>query len=148
MIPIQKTKTVILLRPQLKDNGAFANNAYVDFSGWNHCRFLFLVGDTDIAVGSTNESTPPLIEECDTTGGSYTAVAGAELSAVIGAGDDNKAFAIDLDLRKTHKRYGRVQAPAAGDGTLGANLAIIAILSMGNQPLDDAGQGLEELVTA
>jgi hypothetical protein len=148
MIPIQKTKTVILVRPQLKDNGAFANNTYVDFSGWNHCRFLFLVGDTDIAVGSSDDSTPPLIEECDTAGGTYTAVSGAALSAVIGATDDNKAFAIDLNLLKTHKRYGRVKAPTAGDGSTGANLCIIAILSMGNQPKNDAGQGLEELITA
>ncbi len=145
---MQRTKVVILLRPQLKNNGAFANNAYVDFSNWNHCRFLFLVGDTDIAVGSGDASTAPLVEECNTTGGSYTAVSDAELSAVIGAGDDNKAFAIDVNLRKTHMRYGRVKAPTAGNGSTGANLAIVAILSIGNMPKDAAGQGLEELVAA
>jgi hypothetical protein len=149
MIEIQTTKTVILLRPQLKNNGAFANNTYVDWHAWNHCRFLFIVGDTDIAVGSGDASTAPLIEECNTTGGTYTAVTGAQLSAVIGATDDNKNFAIDIDLRKTLKRYARVKAPTAGNGSTGANLTILAILSKGQiGPKDAAGQGLSELVYA
>ena len=110
---------------------------------------LFVVGDTDIAVGSGDDSTEPFVEECDTVGGEYTAVTGAALSAVIGAGDDNKLFAIDIDLRKTHKRYGRVNAPSAGDGSVGANLAIVVILSDGAiSPCDAAGMGLADLVNA
>jgi hypothetical protein len=148
MIHIQETKSVIVLRPQVKNNGAFSNNTYVDFSEWNHARFLFIVGDTDVAVGSGDAATPPLIEECDTTGGGYTAITGAALSAVIGAGDDNKLYAIDVDLMKMHKRYGRVKAPTAGNAT-GANLAIICILSRGaKSPLNAAGMGLAELVAA
>ena len=148
MIDIQATKTVILLRPQLRNNGAFANNTYVDLSEWAHARFLFVVGDTDVIIGSTDTSTPPFVEECDTTGGAYTAVSDAELSAVIGAGDDNKLYAIDVDLTKTHKRYGRVNAPTAGNQT-GANLAILCILSRGaKSPLNAAGMGLAELVVA
>ncbi len=148
MIDMQTMKTVILLRPQLKNNGAFANNTYVDLSEWNYARFLLIVGDTDVIVGSTDTSTPPFVEECDTTGGDYTAVTDAELSAVIGTGDDVKLYAIDLDLTKTHKRYARVNAPTAGDAT-GANLAILCILSRGGKsPLNAAGMGLAALVTA
>ncbi|MBN2270008.1 MAG: hypothetical protein JXN61_05295 [Sedimentisphaerales bacterium] len=148
MNEVQAMKTVILLRPQLKNNGAFANNTYVDFAGWNHARFLFVVGDTDAAVGSGDDSTPPFIEQCDTTGGDYTPITDAELSAVIGTGDDNKLFAIDVDLTKSHKRYGRVNAPTAGTGSNGANLAILCQLSKGAiAPHDAAGMGLEELVT-
>lgn len=148
MVDVQATKTLILLRPQVKNNGVFANNVYVDLSEWNHARFLFIVGDTDVAVGSSDAATPPLVEECDTTGGGYTAITDAALSAVIGAGDDNKLYAIDVDLTKTHKRYARVQAPAAGNAT-GANLAILCILSRGaKSPLNAAGMGLAELVTA
>jgi hypothetical protein len=148
MIQIQGMKTVILLRPQLRNNGVFANNTYVDLSEWNHARFLFIVGDTDVIIGSTNTSTPPFVEECDTTDGGYTAITDAALSAVIGAGDDNKVYAIDVDLTKTHKRYGRVNAPTAGNAT-GANLAILCILSRGaKSPLNAAGMGLAELVVA
>jgi len=148
MIHIQGMKTVILLRPQLRNNGAFANNTYVDLSEWNHARFLLAVGDTDVIVGSGDTSTAPFVEECDTTGGDYTPITDAELSAVIGTGDDNKLFAIDVDLTKTHKRYARVNAPTAGNQT-GANLAILCILSRGaKSPLNAAGMGLAELVTA
>ena len=139
---------MILLRPQLRNNGAFANNTYVDLSEWNHARFLLAVGDTDVIVGSGDTSTAPFVEECDTTGGDYTPITDAELSAVIGTGDDNKLFAIDVDLTKTHKRYARVNAPTAGNQT-GANLAILCILSRGaKSPLNAAGMGLAELVTA
>jgi hypothetical protein len=148
MIDIQTMKMVILLRPQLKNNGAFANNTYVDLSEWNHARFVFIVGDTDVMIGSTDTSTPPFVEECDTTGGDYTAVTDAALSAVIGAGDDNKLYAIDVDLTKAHKRYARVNAPTAGNVT-GANLGIVCILSRGGKsPLNAAGMGLAELVAA
>jgi len=148
MIDIQTMKTVILLRPQLRNNGAFANNTYADLSGWKHARFLLAVGDTDVIVGSGDTSTPPFVEECDTTGGGYTAITGAALSAVIGAGGDNKFYAIDVDLTKTHKRYARINAPTAGNQT-GANLAILCILSRGaKSPLNAAGMGLAELVTA
>jgi len=148
MIQVQETKTIIALRPQLKNNGAFDNNAYWDRKGWAHERVLFVVGDTDVIIGSTNTSTPPFVEECDTVGGGYTAVTGAELSAVIGIGDDNKLFAIDIGLTKSHKRYGRVNAPTAGNDT-GANLAIVVQLSRPSiGPKNAAGQGLAEHVAA
>ncbi len=148
MIAVQSTKRVIALRPQLKNNGAFANNTYWDRSGFSHERIEFIVGDTDVAVGSGDAATPPFVEECDTTGGSYSAVTGAALSAVIGATDDNKSFAIDVDLAKSHKRYGRVNAPTAGDAT-GANMTIIITLSRAAiAPRNAAEQGLAEHVKA
>lgn len=148
MIGVQKTKRVVILKPQIKNNGAFAGNTYFDTSGWGHARVEFLVGDTDVIIGSTDTSTAPFVEECDTAGGSYTAVTGAALSAVISATDDNKNFAIDVNLAKTHKRYMRVNAPTAGDAT-GGNLCIIATLSEpARAPKDGAGQGFEELVSA
>ena len=43
----------------------------------------------------------------------------------------------------------QVNAPHAGDGTTGANLCILAILSDPQiAPKDAAGQGLEELIVA
>jgi hypothetical protein len=149
MNPIEALKLQQLVPPQLKDNGAFTGNTYVDTSGWNKLRIAFIVGTLDIAVGSTTAGTAPYVEECDTTGGSYTAVTDAALSAVIGAGDDDKNFAIDIDLTKTHKRYMQVNAPTAGDGTNGANMTIIALLSRpASSPVTAAEQGFEEIINA
>lgn len=155
MKDIQLTKTVLMLRPQLKDDGDFANNTYVDTAGFGHLRVLFAVGDTDVAsgdaIGSTAEGTAPLIEECDTTGGTYTDVTSAALADSIQYDEDAGLFAIDIDLSKSQKRYMKVQAPhsAAGAST-GSNLCIIGILSkpIGNAPATATQQGLTELVAA
>ena len=152
MIPIQETKTVILLQPETKNDGDFTNNTYVDTAGWGHLRVLLATGviTASSPIGSTAEGTAVKLEECDTTGGSYTDVSGAALADAIADDEDNKLFAIDVDLTKTHKRYMQVNAPHSGDGTPGASLCIIGILSKpeGNGPANAAGQGLEELVAA
>jgi len=149
MIEVQNQKTVILTPPQLKDAGALTGNTYVDTAGWSHLRVLFVIGTLDIGLGSTAAGTAPKIEECDTTDGSYTDVADAALADAIAADEDDKLFAIDVDLAKSHKRYMRVNAPTAGDGTNGVNAAIIGILSRPDiGPSSAAEQGLEELVTA
>ncbi len=152
MFDIEKTKDVILLRPQLKDNGDFANNTYVDTSGFGHLRVRLIVGDTDVAagaaVGSTAEGTAPLVEECDTVDGSYTAVTGAALADSIAYNEDNSIFVIDIDLRKTHKRYMRVQAPHSAAGAAnGSNLCILATLSEPQEsPMTAAAAGLAEWI--
>lgn len=149
MIDVQKQKAVLALPPQLKDDGDFAGNAYVDTSGWGHVRFLLAVGTLDAAIGSTAEGNAPKVEECDTPGGSYSDVAGAVLADAIADDEDDSFFAIDVDLRKAHKRYMRVNAPHAGDGAVGANLCIIAILSDPQIAPDSATeQGLAEHISA
>ena len=151
MIDIQNTKTVILLQPETKNNGDFTNNTYVDTLGFNFLRVLFITGviTASAPIGSTAEGTAPLVEECDTAGGSYTAVSGAALADAIADDEDGKLFAIDIDLTKSHKRYMKVQAPHVGDGTPGASLCITAQLwrpEIG--PMNAAGQGLTEHITA
>lgn len=143
-----------LLRPQLKDDGDFANNSYIDKQGLSSVLFLLYAGDTDVAagdaIGSTAEGTALFVEECDTTGGTYTAVAGAALADPIQYNEDDKLFGIFVDCSKTRKRYMRVNAPhsAAGAST-GSNLAILAIGFPADQfPKDAAGQGLTELIEA
>lgn len=152
MIEIQNMKIGILTPPQIKNNGNFDTNTYIDTAGWNHLRVLFITGviTASSPIGSTAEGTAPLVEECDTTGGSYTAVTGAALADAIADDEDGLLFAIDIDLTKTHKRYMQVQAPHSGDGTPGAALAIIGILSRpdGNGPVNAAQMGLNELITA
>ena len=154
MFDIKKSTTALLLPPQLKDDGDFAGNTYVDTSGFSHARFLLAVGTTDVAageaIGSTAEGTAPLVEECDTVDGSYTAVADAALADSIAYNEDDKVFCIDVDLRKTHKRYMRVQAPHSAAGAVnGSNLCIVAILSECQEsPMTAAKAGLAEWIEA
>jgi hypothetical protein len=135
--------------PQLKDNGDLAGNTYIDTLGLSGLLFLIVTGTIDAALGSTAEGTAPLIEECDTTGGGYTAVTSAALADAIGAGEDDSVFGIFVNLAKTHKRYMRVQAPHAGDGTNGVNACILAIGFPSDQmPKNAAEMGLAELIEA
>lgn len=147
MIEVQNMKFVNALYPQLKDDGDLADNNYVDMAGWGHVRFLIQIGNLDAALGSTAEGTAPYVEECDTNDGSYSKVTDAELADAIADDEDGKLFAIDIDLTKTHKRYMRLNAPHAGNGSTGVNAAAIAILSRPSiGPKDAAGQGLTELI--
>ena len=126
----QNTKKVLLLPPQLKDDGDFAGNAYVDTKGWGYVEFLILIGALDAAFGSTAETAAPKIEECDTSDGTCSDLTSAALADAIGATEDDSLFQIDVDLvNVAHKRFMRVNAPHAGDGTTGVNAAILAILS-------------------
>jgi hypothetical protein len=137
-----------LTPPQAKNNGDFLNNTYMDLSGLGSVMVVFQVGTTDAAVGSTDEATPPILEECDTYDGSYSAITAAALSTVIGAGDDDTLHGIIVDLTKSHKRYLRVKAPHAANATA-ANMAILAIGFPANHgPMTGAQMGLHELIQA
>ena len=150
MIPeIMLSYSKLMLPPQLKDNGDAAGNTYIDtcINGcrWGHLRIYIAPGTIDAAIGSTAEGTAPLVEECDTTDGTYTAVTGAALADPIAATEDDSLFAIDVNLQKAHKRYVQVQVPHVGDGTTGANLAIFGILTKPDvAPITAAQMGLAE----
>jgi hypothetical protein len=155
MIDAQATKKVLLLRPQLKDDGNFANNTYVDTQGWGYAEFLFLVGDTDVAagdaIGSTAEGTAPYIEQSDSSGSGYSKITDAELADSIQYNEDNSLFQIDVNLAdKSHKRYMRANAPHSAAGAAnGSNLAILCILSRPHQAPENAAQrGLTEHIVA
>jgi len=145
---LKALKVKQVLPSEFKNNGAFTGNTYFDTLGLGAVLFLINLGVTDVIVGSTDTSTPLLVEECDTTGGDYTAVEDAELAAVLGAGDDGKVYGIHVDLTKTHKRYMRVQAPTAGNST-GANLQITALgFPADVLPKSASEMGLTELIEA
>jgi hypothetical protein len=154
MINAQANKKVLLLKPQLKDDGDFAGNTYVDTSGWGYAEFIFLVGDTDVAagdaIGSTAEGTAPYIEQSDSTGSGYAKITDAELATAIQYNDDGKLFEIDVNLSKSHKRYMRANAPHSAAGAVnGSNLAILCILSEPDiAPNIAAERGLEEHIIA
>lgn len=151
MNEIQRQKFALCLPPVSANGANFASNTYVDTQGWDHVRFLLITGAITggSAIGSTAHTTAPLIEECDTTGGGYTAVTSAQLADAIADSEGGKMFAIDVDLSQSHKRYMQVQAPDAGTGA--ALLAIVAILSKKSSGVfsgSAADAGLQELITA
>jgi len=150
MIDIQNTKIANLCYPQLKDDGDLADQTYVDTLGWGHARFVIMMGNTDITLGSTAEGTAPKIEECDTSGGTYSDVSGAALADSVAADEDGKIFAIDVDLTKSHKRYMQWNTLHAGNGSTGVNACAFVILSRpeGNGPVSAADMGLTEHIKA
>jgi len=138
-----------MIYPELKDNGAFTNNTYFDTQGLSALLVLFQIGAIDIGFGSNADDEVPKLEECDTTGGTYTAVTDAALSACPGASDDGKLYGIFVDLSKTHKRYIQIDDPTAGDGTAGVAASAIGIGFPSDQmPHNAAGMGLTELIEA
>jgi len=133
MIPIEQTKTVVLVPPQIKDNGAPASLTYVDTKGWGHLRVLIVTGVIDAATTDT-----PLLSASSATGGTYTAITGATVTA-IADGDDDEIAGIDVDLSSgKHYRYIKCEV-TAGDGTTGTNLCVLGILS---RPSSGANTGL------
>ena len=148
--PIKGLKFGLMLPPELKDDGDFAGNTYIDTSEFSHLRVLLITGEPfDAAVGSTAEGTAVKLEECDTTDGSYTDITSAALADAIALTEDDSIFAIDVDLTKTHKRYVQVNAPHSGDGTTGCNMCILGILSAAaHHGLTAADSGLTELIEA
>jgi hypothetical protein len=150
MIPIERQQYTLILPPISANNANFSGNTYVDTAGWAHARFLLITGALAAGVGSTAHTTAPLVEECDTTGGTYVAVTNAALADAISDSEDNSLFAIDVDLTGSHRRYMRIQAPDAGAGA--CILGIVAILSKKESGPPHNGlaadAGLTELISA
>ena len=145
---VQQLKFTQCLAPTPKDNGDFAGNTYVDTRGLKELAFLIETGDLAAAIGSTAEGNAVKVEECDTSGGSYTDVTSAALANAIADTEDNKLFYIIVDLKKSHKRFMRVNAPHAGDGSgTDSLLSVVAIGVPDSMPVNAAGAGLQELIT-
>ncbi len=137
------TKDVLMTPPQLKDNGAPAGITWADTQSWSHLRCRIIVGTTDKDMTAAAKMT-----ESDTTGGSYTDITSAALANAVLATEDDKIFAIDVDLTKTHKRYIKC-ALTAGDGTTGTNLCVLGTLSRPDKTIGSAANaGLQELISA
>ncbi len=150
MINVDNMTFGLLTYPQAKDNGDFANNTYIDTQGYHHLRVLMAVGVLDTPIGSTAEGNAVKLEEADNADFSDASdISGAALADAIADDEDGKLFAIDVDLTKSHKRYMRINAPHAGDGTTGATFCAIGILSRADRgPTTAAQKGLAELIQA
>lgn len=147
MNQMQNEVAKIMLPTQLRNNGDFANNAAMDIRGAHEACVEIHTGTIDCAIGSTVETEPLKLEECDTEGGSYTDIEGAELAAAIANTKSNKIYRIDIPMDRTRKAFVRVNTPHAGAGSAGANMTIIGRKAkLENGPADATERGLEEHV--
>jgi hypothetical protein len=142
----------VTFNPAVEDDdapvGAFAdaNPVSVDRAGYDHALVLLTVGATDIAMASyaVYSGAAAASGASDST---YTKITGAELTgaALPSADDDNKVFAISIDLRALSDRYLAVDA-VAGNGSTGSHLTINVILTRGAEYLGTAAdQGYASL---
>lgn len=144
MMPSQNTKLVNVLSPQAITNNASFTTTVIDTLGYEYVEVVAMLGATDIAF------TALKIQECDTSGGSYTDVTGptnylgnatgliygtsalpdsdgGTASALPTATDDNHLFVFDVDMR-ARKRFLKLVA-TIGSGSTGGFLTALAILS-------------------
>lgn len=137
-----------LLPPELKDDGSFAGNAYYDMRDKDAVLVLLSAGTVfDADLGSTAETAPPYLEECDTTDGTYAKITDSDLDAVL-AGDDDATKIVGwfIDRRKTRKGFLRLNAPHSGNGTTGCVASAIAIGLPQIPPVSATAMGLKEFV--
>lgn len=132
--PHKDCKIHLLYGPISRDADSATTTAAINrqASGSGSLVFLFVMG---AAAASTTFT--PSFTECDTLGGSYTAVANGDLSATpvaFTSDDDNKYQAIAYIGRKAFVKAVLTQAAHAA-----GVVAILAIEFGGNQPMGAAG---------
>lgn len=131
MIEAQKAKYVAAVSPAAIIDNASATATAIDCKGARYAEIIVVQGTTDIAI------TALKLQECETSGGSYTDITGATFSAGLdtdgtalalpSATDDNQiaVFQVNLDKRM---RFIKVVA-TFGDGSVGGFIAAVARLS-------------------
>jgi hypothetical protein len=152
MINVMDQKVLLITPPGAIVDAASLTTTAIDTKGWDWLTVLVILGATDIAMTALKLQTSD-------TDGSYADLTGAvfgtsvmpdgstsALPAASGATGDNTIHAIQVNL-KGKKRFFDLVA-TGGDGTAGAYIMAIAILSRGEtSPSTAAGRGLaQELV--
>lgn len=127
-----KKKLAVLTEPQAKVNNGSVTCAYVDTYGADFAEFNVLLGATDAAL------TALYIQECDTSGGSYTQVPNTvfgtsnndtgSASTLPTSSSGNNLYTILVDCRGGRKRYLQPVITVA-DGSTGAYVAVLAELT-------------------
>lgn len=131
----KNVKAVVALQPQSITSDTTTVGEVVDTAGYESCTFV-------IATGSINDANLlPAITECDTSGGSYTAVAdgdliGTELLATLENANDADTAKIGY---RGSQRY--VKLSLVSTSTVGANLVgAVALLGHARDSSDNASQ--------
>jgi hypothetical protein len=132
----------------IKDNGSFTSAA-LDTKGADYAEILAILGATDIEMSTLK------VQECATSGGSYSDVTGlvfgtstntgGSTSEVPAATDDDTIYKFEIDVRYT-ERYLKIVA-TYGDGTVGGFFTAVAILSrLGESPKTAALAGCDQIL--
>lgn len=147
----QNVKFFSVTPPAAIIDNASATTAEIDTLGFDHCRIVVYLGATDIALSAL------AVTQSDTSGSGHANITGlvwgtsanidGTTSALPSATDDNTFQVADVDLRGK-KRYLDVTC-TVGDGTTGAFVTILAILSRAEEcPVTVAGMGCNEVLRA
>lgn len=151
MNALQTTKFLNITPPAaIVDNASWAT-VEIDTLGWDFLQIVAILGATDIAMAAL------AVTQSDTSGSGHANITGlvwgtstntdGTTSALPSAGDDNTIQLAEIDLRGK-KRYIDVTA-TGGDGSAGAFLCIIAILSRGKDaPVTATERGCNEILRA
>lgn len=129
MRALQNTKIVSAIKPDAAVNsGDFSANE-IDTIGYDYATVVFQFGT------AAAELTYLSVQECDTTGGSFSDVTGAVVgsgenidgddSALPGADDDNSLCVLEIDLRD-RKRFLKVKATAGSGDVYGSAFCILS----------------------
>jgi hypothetical protein len=132
MIEAQKAKYAPAIPPAAILDNTTATATAIDCRGASYIEIPVQIGATDIAVSALK------LQECDTSGGSYTDIPGASFNggtsfdgvtlALPSSTDDNQVHAFQGTL-VGRKRFVKVVC-TFGDGTVGGFVAATARLSM------------------
>lgn len=119
MIQAQAQKTLIVISPVTLGTGSGTSNA-IDTQGFHYANFELTVGATTGAID------PFKIQECATSGGSYTDITDAVLASPPGATDDNKIYSIKVRCGGNRLRYMKavLTEDATGSGIYGVNVTL------------------------
>ena len=148
MIHGQNTKVVNLTPPAAIVDNASLTVAELDTLGFDYCEIYVILGATDIAMSALT------LLEGDVSGETAAVTAGTwgtannhvgSTSTLPSATDDNGVFKFEIDLTK-RKRYLDLTA-TVGNGTNGAYVAVIAVLSRAKEAPQTATEaGCKEII--
>ena len=131
---LQGAKSVLALPPQ-SINGTDTNGTAIDTAGYSYASIFFLYG------ASTVDMEHLEIQECETSGGSYTAISGSAMTVPTST-DDNKVWQWGINLGGTRMRYLKIRVDPGAAATL---VGALAILTKGNIDCDtDTERGVAQ----
>jgi len=127
MNELQTTKIALAIAPAaIVDNAAFTSNVIDlnDFEGADYIEFVGALGATDAALTTLKIMESDIKTNATTLGGVPVLV--KDTASKPGALDDNKVFAVGINLKNKRQRYLQLQATIA-NGVAGGFLTALAI---------------------
>jgi hypothetical protein len=147
MLATRQRKVKVLYQSQAIANNTSPTTTVLDTKGFDQVAIDVFLGATDIAL------TALKVQECDTSGGSYTDITGTRVgtdndetgtaTTLPSATDDNKVYSFEIDTRG-RKRFLKVVF-TIGNGSTGAFVVAVASLFRGHdtpRTAADAGDAI------